>query len=162
MVQLPAHAVGVCAYFIERKNYFHRRQTRAALQALGDMVALAGDVFWPDDSGVNDLASFSGNAMAGHRQVTEAELTKRHKGKVATLDAGLADLLPQTERAGYVAFIGAVCRVSACSLRRRSRLRGNDGNSLQRHKFHRVNIFFVSLAPLAANFAPLIFVQRWK
>ena len=84
---------------------------RAAAQALGQMVALAGHVFWPDDLQVNDLASFSSSALVGHRQVTDAyliELAKRHKGKVATLDAGLADLLPQTERARFVTFIGAV------------------------------------------------------
>ena len=83
---------------------------RAAVQALGDMVALAGHVFWADDLAVNDLTSFTSNALEGHRQVTDAyliELAKRHKGKVATLDAGLADLLPQVERAKYVAFIGA-------------------------------------------------------
>ena len=75
------------------------------------MVALAGHVFWPDDLAVNDLTSSSSNALVGHRQVTQAyliELTKRQKGRVATLDAGLADLLPQAERARYVAFIGAV------------------------------------------------------
>lgn len=83
---------------------------RAAVQALGTMVALAGHVFWADDLEVNDLASFTSNALVGHRQVTDAyliELAKRHKGKVATLDVGLADLLPQAERARYVAFIGA-------------------------------------------------------
>ena len=83
---------------------------RAAVQALSDMVALAGHVFWPDDLQVNDLASFTSNALVGHRQVTDAyliELAKRHKGKVATLDAGLADLLPQAERGRFVAFIGA-------------------------------------------------------
>ena len=84
---------------------------RAAVQALGEMVALKGHVFWPDDLPVNDLASFTSKAMVGHRQVTDAyliELAKRHKGKVATLDAGLADLLPQSERARFVTFIGAV------------------------------------------------------
>ena len=83
----------------------------AAVQALGKMVALAGHVFWADDLQVNDLASFTSRALVGHRQVTDAyliELAKRHKGKVATLDAGLADLLPQTERARFVTFIGAV------------------------------------------------------
>lgn len=83
---------------------------RAAVQALGTMVALAGHVFWAEDLEVNDLASFTSSALVGHRQVTDAyliELAKRHKGKVATLDAGLADLLPPTERAKYVAFIGA-------------------------------------------------------
>ena len=60
---------------------------------------------------MNDLASFASRALVGHRQVTDAyliELAKRHKGKVATLDAGLTDLLPQTERARFVTFIGAV------------------------------------------------------
>ena len=84
---------------------------RAAVQALGEMVALGGHVFWADDLQVNDLASFTSRALVGHRQVTDAyliELAKRHKGKVATLDAGLADLLAQTERARFVTFIGAV------------------------------------------------------
>ena len=84
---------------------------RAAVQALGQMVALAGHVFWADDLQVIDLASFTNRALVGHRQVTDGyliELAKRHRGKVATLDAGLADLLPQTERARFVTFIGAV------------------------------------------------------
>ncbi len=82
---------------------------RAAVTALGEIVALAGHIFWADDLRVIDLASFSSSALVGHRQVTDAyliELAKRHKGKVATLDAGLADLLPQAERARYVANIG--------------------------------------------------------
>lgn len=84
---------------------------RAATKALREIIALPGHVFWPDDLPVNDLASFSSNALVGHRQVTDAyliELVKRHKGKLATLDAGLADLLPPSERSSFVAFIGAV------------------------------------------------------
>lgn len=84
---------------------------RAAVQTLGEMVALEGHVFWADDLQVSDLASFASNSLVGHRQVTDAyliELAKRHKGKVVTLDAGLADLLPPSERAKYVAFIGVV------------------------------------------------------
>ena len=45
------------------------------------------------------------------RQTTDAyliELAKRRKGKVATLDAGLVDLLPQSVRAKCIAFIGAL------------------------------------------------------
>ena len=83
---------------------------RAAVQALGEMVALEGHAFWADDLRVNDLASFTSIALVGHRQVTDAyliELAKRYKGKVATLDTGLADLLPQSERAKYVALVGA-------------------------------------------------------
>lgn len=84
---------------------------RAAVQTLSEMVALKGHAFWTDDLRVNDLTSFTSSALVGHRQVTDAyliELAKHHKGKVATLDAGLADLLPPSERTKYVAFIGAV------------------------------------------------------
>ena len=83
---------------------------RAAVQALGEIVALAGHVFWADDLQVNGLATFTSKTLVGHRQVTDAyliELAKRHLGKVATLDAGLTDLLPQSERARYVTFISA-------------------------------------------------------
>ena len=84
---------------------------RAATKALSEITALPGHTFWPDDLAVSDLTSFTSNALVGHRQVTDAyliELAKRHKGKLATLDAGLADLLPQSERSSFVAFIGVV------------------------------------------------------
>ena len=83
---------------------------RAAVQALREMAGLPGHVFWADDLQVNDLASFAGSALVGHRQVADAyliELARHHKGKVATLDGGVADLLPQGERARYVVHIGA-------------------------------------------------------
>ncbi len=83
---------------------------RAATKALSEIIALPGHIFWPDDVQVNGLASFTSNALVGHRQVTDAhliELAKCHKGKLATLDAGLADLLPKSERAEYVTFIGS-------------------------------------------------------
>ena len=82
---------------------------RAAAQTLGKMTALPGHVFWADDLDVNNLASFTSTALVGHRQVTDAyllELAKHHNGKVATLDAGLAELLPLAERVGRVAAIG--------------------------------------------------------
>lgn len=84
---------------------------RAAIKALSEIIALPGHTFWPDDLPVNDLASFTSNALVGHRQVTDAyliELAKCHKGKLATLDAGLVDLLPQSERSSFVTFIGVV------------------------------------------------------
>lgn len=84
---------------------------RAATKVLSEIIALPGHIFWPDDLPVNDLSSFTSNALVGHRQVTDAyliELAKRHKGKLATLDAGLADLLPQPERIRLIACIGAV------------------------------------------------------
>ena len=87
---------------------------RAAVNALGQMVGLAGHVFWPDDLPVNDLSSFTSKALVGHRQVTDAyliELAKRHNGKLATLDGGLADLLPIAERDAYVSYIGPAATV---------------------------------------------------
>jgi uncharacterized protein len=83
---------------------------REATDALAKMMTLAGHVFWADSLRVNDIHAFNGNAIVGHRQVTDAyliELAKHHKGKVATLDSGLADLLPQSERAKHVAYIAA-------------------------------------------------------
>ncbi len=82
---------------------------RAAATMLNDITALPGHVFWTDDLPLNDLSTFNSSGFVGHRQVTDAyliELAKHRKGKVATLDAGLADLLPRTTRADYVAFIG--------------------------------------------------------
>ncbi len=84
---------------------------RAAVHSLEKITALPGHVFWPDDLPVIGLAGFGAAALAGHRQVTDAyliELAKHHKGMVATLDASLSDLLPQTERAKYIAFLGAM------------------------------------------------------
>ena len=111
LVNLPAHAVGVCAHFIEHQHYSHRCQPPRGRTGFGRNGRVGGHVFWADDLQVNDLASFTSRALVGHRQVTDAyliKLAKRHKGKVATLDAGLADLLPQTQRARFVTFIGAV------------------------------------------------------
>jgi uncharacterized protein len=83
---------------------------RAATEALAQMLKLTGHVFWPDDLPVSGLGTFISNSLVGHRQVTDAyliELAKRHKGKVATLDSGMSDLLPPSERVNLVAFIGA-------------------------------------------------------
>jgi uncharacterized protein len=81
---------------------------RVAMQFLHKMTTLPGHVFWADTLEVHGLAAFDSNAFVGNRQVTDAyliELAKHHKGKIATLDAGIADLLPQIERARYVAYI---------------------------------------------------------
>lgn len=48
--------------------------------------------FWPDDSGY-DAVSMDG--VIGHRQITDAylaALARKHQGKLATLDRGLAAL----------------------------------------------------------------------
>jgi uncharacterized protein len=81
---------------------------RAAVRALEEMTELVGHVFWSDDLPVNKLASLNSIALIGHRQVSDAyliELAKHHKGKLATLDAGLAELLPSSDRAKFVALL---------------------------------------------------------
>jgi len=55
----------------------------------------------PDALPVSGLASFSSAALAHHRQVTDAyllELAAHHHAKLATLDAGIKDLLRAAAR----------------------------------------------------------------
>jgi toxin-antitoxin system PIN domain toxin len=81
---------------------------RAATNVLAQMIALAGHVFWPADLPVNGLAAMDGAAFTGHRQVTDAyliELARHHGGSLATLDAGLAELMPTEERGRRVTLI---------------------------------------------------------
>ena len=83
---------------------------RAATGVLTQMVSLPGHTFWTDDLPVHGLAAMAGTALIGHRQVTDAyliELARHHGGVLATLDAGMAELLPQAERAQHVVLIGA-------------------------------------------------------
>ncbi|MEO8383886.1 MAG: TA system VapC family ribonuclease toxin [Betaproteobacteria bacterium] len=83
---------------------------RAAVRALVEILGLPGHIFWPDNLQIGNLASFSSTTFVGHRQVTDAyliELAKHHHGKLATLDAGLADLLPQVERDKYITLVAA-------------------------------------------------------
>ena len=83
---------------------------RAAVQALAQMTSLPGHEFWPAGLALNGLASFASTALVGHRQVSDAwllELARHHQGVLATLDSGLADLMPQHERAARVALIAA-------------------------------------------------------
>ena len=63
--------------------------------ATRELRKLAGDArhrFWPDDIGYADVR-FDG--VLGHRQVTDAylaALARKHRGRLVTLDAGLAAL----------------------------------------------------------------------
>ena len=80
----------------------------AAAEVLAQMIALPGHTFWADDLPVSGLAAMSSSAFIGHRQVTDAyliELARHHGGVLATLDTGLAELLPEKARAERVALI---------------------------------------------------------
>ena len=70
------------------------------MQALTQMTALPDHQFWPDDLPLSKLPVFSRTALVGHRQVTDAylvELVRHRQGVLATLDAGIAELLPKSE-----------------------------------------------------------------
>lgn len=82
----------------------------AAAEVLAQIVALPNHKFWADDLPAQGLAAMAGTALTGHRQVTDAYLlllARHHGGAVATLDAGLAELLPVAERSRRVVLIRA-------------------------------------------------------
>lgn len=83
---------------------------REAFAALERMTALPGHVFWPDDVAPAGQQEFTALSLVGHRQVTDAyllALCRRHKGRLATLDRGVAELCGSAaERAKLVELVG--------------------------------------------------------
>lgn len=56
--------------------------------------------FWPDDLNVTNSAEMPTSHLLGHRQLTDAYLLGlaiQHKGKLATLDAGIESLIPNAQ-----------------------------------------------------------------
>lgn len=84
---------------------------RDALHVLQQIVAIPGHHFWPDDVAPVEAKIFAGAAVVGHRQVTDAylvALAQHHKGKLATFDRGVAELVQtQKERSQYITLIEA-------------------------------------------------------
>ncbi|MGH8727045.1 MAG: TA system VapC family ribonuclease toxin [Burkholderiales bacterium] len=82
---------------------------RDAAKLLKAVSRLPRHVFWNDDLSVLDLKLFESLALAGHRQVTDAyllELVKKHDGRLATLDKGVAELISDPkERAARVVLV---------------------------------------------------------
>ena len=73
-----------------------------ALALLRRIVALPHHRFWTDDIELVSSKFVAAEKLVGYRQVTDAHLLAlalRHGGRVATLDAGLRELVP----AGVVA-----------------------------------------------------------
>jgi len=76
-----------------------------AVEALHTSLADRLHRFWPDSISFPEAAGFLATPLSGHQQVTDAYLIAlaiRHKGKLATLDRGVAQLAP----AGVVELIG--------------------------------------------------------
>ena len=70
---------------------------REALALLERIVALAGHVFWQDDTSLAASRFVRRESLVGHRQVTDAHLLAlalRRRGVLATFDRGVRDLVP--------------------------------------------------------------------
>jgi uncharacterized protein len=82
---------------------------RDALAVLEQVIALSGHQFWPDAIAPAQAAILSSLALVGHRQVTDAyllALAQHRKGKLATFDGGVAELIqPHKDRSRYVTVI---------------------------------------------------------
>jgi uncharacterized protein len=83
---------------------------REALEVLKKIVSVPGHHFWPDTVAPTDAKAFMSAAFVGHRQVTGAyllSLAQHHKGKLATFDNGIAELIPGKERRQHISVIEA-------------------------------------------------------
>ncbi len=72
----------------------HGASTAQATALLGSLTAHKAHQFWPDDL---DFGKVAMTGVIGHRQVTDAylaALARRHRGRLATFDRGLATLHP--------------------------------------------------------------------
>jgi len=75
----------------------HAASPREALRLLAANLRHPKHQFWPDDLSLEESVSRFGDRLVGHQQVTDAYLlglTVQNKGKLATLDRGIVDLLP--------------------------------------------------------------------
>ncbi len=79
---------------------FSRRAVspRDALEVLNGSLQHPAHRFWTEDIGVVTALAPFGRRLLGHRQITDAYLLGlaiRKKGRLATLDASVASLLPE-------------------------------------------------------------------
>ncbi len=80
-----------------------------ALQALRELCAHSGHVFWPGEALPLDMPSLNTPALVGHRQVTDAYLlglAAAQGQKLATLDRGLLAFAQATQLAAHLEWVG--------------------------------------------------------
>ena len=73
------------------------RSPREALALLRRIVGLPDHVFWEDDISIAASDFIDEKKLHGHRQITDAHVLAvalRHGGRIATLDRGIAHLVP--------------------------------------------------------------------
>ncbi len=76
---------------------------KEALGALTEIVSVPGHHFWPDTLAPTETEAFASAAFVGHRQVTDAyllSLAQFHKGKLATFDRGIPELIAANKDRG--------------------------------------------------------------
>jgi uncharacterized protein len=74
-----------------------------AVAVLRRLTALPGHRFWPADLPTTTADTFAALSLVGHRQVTDAyllALAREQDGKLATLDRGVASLIPDHQQRG--------------------------------------------------------------
>ena len=80
----------------------HEVTPNEAIEVLRRLRQLETHEFWPLDRSLVDLSPEILDRIQGYRQITDVILlasAMRHDGQIATLDAGLARLAPQTDPA---------------------------------------------------------------
>lgn len=80
---------------------------REALAVLAKIIERGSHNFWSDAIAPVDAGTFASLALVGHRQVTDAyllALAQHHKGRLATFDKGVSELLSK-DRAKHVTVI---------------------------------------------------------
>jgi len=84
---------------------------REAAKMLTRITELSGHHFWSDEVAPVRAAVFDSLALVGHRQVTDAyllALAQHNRGKLATLDGGVAELIREhAERGRHVVVVDA-------------------------------------------------------
>ena len=82
-----------------------------AVELLAEVTQAPQHEFWPDILSLGETDAIAWAHVVGHRQVTDAyllALAKTHGGKLATLDGGVAALLPTAkEQQTLLEFISA-------------------------------------------------------
>ena len=84
---------------------------REAMEVLRKILDVPGHHFWPATLAPTEAKTFTSAAFVGHRQVTNAyllSLAQHHKGKLATFDHGMAELIQaNNERHQHITVIAA-------------------------------------------------------
>jgi uncharacterized protein len=101
----PVTETGFVRVSSNRKVIPEARRPAEAILLLREMTSLPGHVFWFDDTSIARSRWVAVERLVGHGQVTDAHIAAlclERKGRLATFDGGIADVLPKGVDAGAV------------------------------------------------------------